>query len=440
MKDKIFISHATPVDNEFAAWLATKLELFGYNVWVDIRTLNPSVDFWEEIETTIREETVKFVFVVTHESSSGKRDGVKKELAIADRVRKQNDKDFIVPLRIDDISFDDFPSEILRLNGIDFHNNWGKGLINLMDYLEKSNIPKKSNIDYEISNAIQRWKGAKTSIKSEPIQTKSFYYSNVFPLYLPKMLYIYPNVDLEHIFKSKFIPYVKIESVIVTLACPNCISKYFGENLDVYSYDFESMIYSDDNIIVVNQEIKKPSRLCMNLLNWNIDNMFSMKGLYRYKFTSGARTKNKYYFKSGTKSKRHPSSRPKNLSGRYRSINNWHYSLSSYYVKSPQPGILLRSHMVFTDKNKNPLDDSRQITARRNKGRLLFNKEWRDLLKSAVYFLAEGKDTISSNLCCDENQLIIHSKPYMFTSPFGYNEPSTEPEEIFSEFTNDDEY
>jgi len=62
------------------------------------------------------------------------------------------------------------------------------------------------------------------------------------------------------------------------------------------------------------------------------------------------------------------------------------------------------------------------------------------LLKSAVYFLAEGKDAISSNLCCDENQLIINSKPYMFISPFGYNEPSAEPEEIFSEFINDDEY
>ena len=36
MKDTIFISHATPTDNIFAAWLATKLELCGYKVWVDI--------------------------------------------------------------------------------------------------------------------------------------------------------------------------------------------------------------------------------------------------------------------------------------------------------------------------------------------------------------------------------------------------------------------
>lgn len=49
MKDTVFISHATPADNTFAAWLATKLELCGYNVWVDINNLSPSVDFWNKI-------------------------------------------------------------------------------------------------------------------------------------------------------------------------------------------------------------------------------------------------------------------------------------------------------------------------------------------------------------------------------------------------------
>ena len=65
MKDTIFISHATPDDNIFAAWLATKLELCGYKVWVDLNNLNPSVDFWETIDKTIREDAIKFIFVTT---------------------------------------------------------------------------------------------------------------------------------------------------------------------------------------------------------------------------------------------------------------------------------------------------------------------------------------------------------------------------------------
>ena len=63
--NKIFISHATPDDNEFAAWLATKLELHGYDVWVDIHKLNPATDFWKTIESTIRNDAVKFLFAAT---------------------------------------------------------------------------------------------------------------------------------------------------------------------------------------------------------------------------------------------------------------------------------------------------------------------------------------------------------------------------------------
>ena len=58
LKDTIFISHATPDDNEFAAWLATKLELCGYKVWIDLKSLDPSDDFWLKIDNAIRNESV----------------------------------------------------------------------------------------------------------------------------------------------------------------------------------------------------------------------------------------------------------------------------------------------------------------------------------------------------------------------------------------------
>ena len=35
MKDQIFISHATPEDNDFTIWLASRLEMRGYQVWID---------------------------------------------------------------------------------------------------------------------------------------------------------------------------------------------------------------------------------------------------------------------------------------------------------------------------------------------------------------------------------------------------------------------
>lgn len=118
MKDTIFISHATPTDNIFATWLATKLELCGYKVWVDLNDLAPSVDFWNTIDQTIRNDAVKFIFVMSNASIDPNRDGVQKELAVADKIRRQN-PNFIVPVRIDNVSYNDLPVEILRLNAIE---------------------------------------------------------------------------------------------------------------------------------------------------------------------------------------------------------------------------------------------------------------------------------------------------------------------------------
>lgn len=112
MKDTIFISHATPTDNIFATWLATKLELCGYKVWVDLNDLAPSVDFWNTIDQTIRNDAVKFIFVMSNASIDPNRDGVQKELAVADKIRRQN-PNFIVPVRIDNVSYNDLPVEIL---------------------------------------------------------------------------------------------------------------------------------------------------------------------------------------------------------------------------------------------------------------------------------------------------------------------------------------
>ena len=34
-RNTIFISHATPEDNEFSIWIASRLEILGYKTWID---------------------------------------------------------------------------------------------------------------------------------------------------------------------------------------------------------------------------------------------------------------------------------------------------------------------------------------------------------------------------------------------------------------------
>jgi len=78
-RDTIFISHATPNDNDFTRWLALKLVALGYNVWCDILKLPKGADFWKNIEEEIRQNTCKFLIVLT--STSNQSQGVLNEIA-----------------------------------------------------------------------------------------------------------------------------------------------------------------------------------------------------------------------------------------------------------------------------------------------------------------------------------------------------------------------
>ena len=66
----IFISHATPNDNQFSLWLALRLMSLGYEVWCDLLSLSKGGDFWSEIETQIRLNTFKFLLVQSKISNS----------------------------------------------------------------------------------------------------------------------------------------------------------------------------------------------------------------------------------------------------------------------------------------------------------------------------------------------------------------------------------
>src|ERR1051325_8773121 len=112
-RNMIFISHANPEDNLFTRWLALRLASEGYPVWSDLTKLLGGEDFWRDIETAIRNRTVKFLYVLS--KTSNQKQGALMELAVARKVGKSI-HDFILPLRIDDLSHDDINIELQRLN------------------------------------------------------------------------------------------------------------------------------------------------------------------------------------------------------------------------------------------------------------------------------------------------------------------------------------
>ncbi len=437
-RDTVFISHATPSDNTFAAWLATKLELCGYKVWVDINNLSPSVDFWNTIEQTIRNHSSKFVFVISKDSINPAKDGVRKELAVADKV-KQQFPGFIVPVRIDNTSFSDLPVEILRLNAIDFNDDWAEGLINLLKYFNDENV-LKSIANKESSFYINRWTSSQSQsqFRSQITDGEEEYCSNIFHAELPHSIYIYRSFDVEQILRDRHIPIKINKGIVVTFACNECVSAWANKSIEYLSFDtMEAIEKQTTPGFFLGEKVANLSKDIIFLVNWSIGDMLVKHGLYRYKPESNKVARNVYFFPSGKKSKRFMGNRLKALSGVYKTTKRWHLGLSGYYTQYPTHGCIFNWHLVFTDGNGHLLPESSQIAARRSKGRLMFNKQWKELLDASMYYLSSGTSRIFYSACCENNALYILSQSERFISETSYTEPNNRMDTRESEEENE---
>src|SRR5690606_5445361 len=164
MRDTIFISHATPEDNDFTIWLASRLQMLNYEVWIDKNGLLGGEKFWEEIDQVIRNRAAKVLLVYSHsicqKDEAGQlipgklKDGVYKEFSLSESIGKQNSlSDFIILMNIDRATYNLFIGAD-RLNQIPFYDNWGEGLKQLEKKLRNDNVPKVNKI---VHNEFAQW-------------------------------------------------------------------------------------------------------------------------------------------------------------------------------------------------------------------------------------------------------------------------------------------
>ena len=162
----IFISHATPQQNAMTLWLSSRLLLAGYSVWNDVERLDGGDPFWVDIQRAIRSDTAKFLLLASRQSVT--RNGVLRELTEADNVAsKLQDRSFVIPLKVDDIPWDEMPIQANQSNGIDFSEDWGVGLDKLLATLKKDGIPRTSG-PTEIETISSFHTRSVTKVRNEP--------------------------------------------------------------------------------------------------------------------------------------------------------------------------------------------------------------------------------------------------------------------------------
>jgi len=137
-REIVFISKATPEDDEFVLWLAPRLEAAGYTVFADILTLEPGDRWRRQITETLQNKAVKMLLCCRDATLN--KIGVQEEIGIASDVAKElKDPRLIIPLRLE-------PFKKLfgigELQWVDFLGSWARGLYDLLDTLEKQNVPR----------------------------------------------------------------------------------------------------------------------------------------------------------------------------------------------------------------------------------------------------------------------------------------------------------
>lgn len=140
------------------------------------------------------------IYVASTASVNASRTGVRDELAAAAGMgKKLKDVEFIIPVRVDKVDFNDFSIQVGQLNAIDFSTGWGGKLVDLIDTLEKAKVPVDRARIYE---RMQFWKERTTRDAPTVEVGAERLLTNLLPIEaLPKQISFYefngPNTEIK---------------------------------------------------------------------------------------------------------------------------------------------------------------------------------------------------------------------------------------------------
>lgn len=442
-RNTVFISHATPQDNEFSVWLASRLEMLGYTVWVDKDGLLGGERFWPTIQKAI-DKSIKILFVYSRNIVNAQgvlKPGIENELEYGKSVAYQNNlTDFIIPLHIDDSPYH-LAIGMPNINHIPFNGDWAAGLRQLCRKLEKDGVPKSQNIPNE---SIGKWYAEECISDIQIISKHQMYFSTWWKAKkLPEEFYIfrYENEYQAQMIRSlnPDLPLNLNSNLIVTfernLLCETedpmfgkrtidptevfaCPVLDLGLNCEqFYSSDFPSLKDTRNAYIRLMKSV------------WNA--LLRQKGLKKYEMSGKRfayyRTKPqdnfytvKIQYPGRQKGKR------KNINGKYKT-QFWHYAFSAIPIIEPFLCYEIKSHIVFTEDGVEAIKDNKKMHSyRRDKGKRMFNEEWRDLFLAMIQSLMDTNGNIEIKVRYDGTNIAFRKWPEMYNCDLDYKDPNAQ--------------
>lgn len=440
MKDQIFISHATPEDNEFTIWLASRLEMLGYQVWIDKIELLGGERFWPTIQKAI--EASKKVLLVCSSNiirDGVLRNGIEREFEYANNLASSNGlKDFVIPLHIDESPYHSAIG-LPNINQIPFNGNWADGLKQLKQKLDKDGVL----YDEKINSSFSNWYESAYITDCQIENTKEVYYSSWWTVKeMPQKFYMYQfanRAQAKAVYESnKDIPIALLSNIISSFES-QLSYKVTRDNgcydvppQHVFEHSISDILFGFDTDRFPNH--KDVENHFKDFIRMIICRLFYRNGLkstelsgkkkvYYYPKRDNAFPRVMFEYPKPTMSK----PKRKTLGGKYKDKGYWHYGVSLKSVVFPYIGVSVKSHLVFSsDGISIQNDSSKQHSYRRNKGKNFFNEHWRDMLLALVYSLANKQGNIEITVTKSGEKLVMNERPEWFWSDYGYKDPSKE--------------
>ena len=426
MKERclVFISHANPEDNEFASWLGTRLTAAGYEVWADVLKLLGGETFWRDIGNAIKEEAAVVIVALSH--ASYQKDGVLDEIALAVGTGRKLDKDqFVIPVRLDTLSFSDFPEQLIRLNAIDFSSNWADGLSTLLKILKETQIPQSTD---DFGEALAAWQQFKLRQSASTSDTPESIFSNWFQIsFLPSHInfsrFKASQKAMERAFSEFQSPTAPYERLAVSFADTATLQKELSSNIPLehaYRVSLEEFLngQATDGPQISWWDARN---MVTGLLRQAWEHFMRSQELLLCEFAHGSAwfipldliEGNIAAFQDENGKRRR-----RRLVGRSEKREvYWHFAVSGKVSLTDPQHITLRPHVVFTQDGRTPLD-SKARTARLRKSfcKNWWNDRWRDLIHAFATTLANEKEEFSLPLGGDVVATIAAS-PMSFDAP-----------------------
>ena len=414
----IFISHATPQDNDFTLWLGARLASAGYSVWSDVTKLIGGEIHWDTIESAVREHAVKVVSVCTTVSITKK--GFKDELSLALAVERQHRfTDFVIPIRIDNLAYAAFPAEIIRRNGIDFSQSWPDGLGKLIKKLELDSAPRSSAID---ADALSAWSKSLLQIDRDVSTTDETLLGNMLPV-----VRVPAAINIHQVKTGATLPPADMLPWPAETRAQRTFSFARLEGNDPNRFEHFSQIDLTDFIeggggVQLSLGRQDAHNIVSSILRQAWGRYAQSKGLVGQGFANG---RVGYFLPAEDGGNKRTSFKgPTGIAGS-RALNGfspknkvyWHYAPELLPMLGKPLTFSVAPHVIFTEDGKTPLSDAaRAHRLRRRFCKSWWQDRWRDMMLAYLAHLAGDKDTFEFPLS-ESFSLVLSAHPALFVCP-----------------------